>query len=213
LSAVGYKVKRGLPFDYRPGDVMVTWNRIGSADCIAREFERSGNAVLVAENATWGNDFAGDRWYTIARNFHNMADRFPVGGTERWDALGVELMPWRTEGEIVILPSRGLGPREIAMPRGWENQHAGRIRRHPGKRDAVPLEADLAKAGRAITWGSGAAVKALLWGIPVESHMPGWIGEQDNTDEGRLSMFRTLAWAQHRLSEIKSGEAFARLLA
>jgi hypothetical protein len=42
--------------------------------------------------------------------------------------------------------------------------------------------------------------------------MPGWIAEQDNTDAGRLAMLRTLAWAQWRLSEIESGEAFERLI-
>jgi hypothetical protein len=77
---------------------------------------------------------------------------------------------------------------------------------------AKPLEDDLARCGKVITWGSGAAVKALLWGIPVVSEMPHWIADQQNTDESRLAMFRRLAWAQWRLSEIESGEAFACLL-
>jgi hypothetical protein len=63
-----------------------------------------------------------------------------------------------------------------------------------------------------ITWGSGAAVRALLRGIPVESHMPNWIAAQDNTDAGRLAMFRRLAWANWRLSEIADGVPFRRLL-
>lgn len=76
----------------------------------------------------------------------------------------------------------------------------------------MPLEDDLAKASKVVTWGSGAAIKALMVGIRVESHMPNWIGEQDNTDEGRLAMFRRLAWANWRLSEIESGQAFRWLL-
>jgi hypothetical protein len=64
-----------------------------------------------------------------------------------------------------------------------------------------------------VTWGSGAAIKALQWGIPVVSEMPDWIGEQDNTDAGRLEMFRRLAWAQWTMEEIAHGEPFARLLA
>jgi hypothetical protein len=63
-----------------------------------------------------------------------------------------------------------------------------------------------------ITWGSGAAIKALLWGIQAVSEMPNWIGEQDNTPESRLEMFRRLALAQWELHEIESGEAFACLL-
>jgi hypothetical protein len=176
--------------------------------------ERRGGLVLVAENASWGNDFAGRRWYTLARGRHNTAGRFPVGGAERWDSLGVELAPWREgKGETVILPQRGIGPKGVAMPDGWQQQFKGRVRTHPGTNPCVPLEDDLAKAVRVITWGSGAAIKALLRGIRVESHMPSWIGEQDNTDAGRLDMFRRLAWAQWEVSEITNGTPFERLLA
>jgi hypothetical protein len=51
-----------------------------------------------------------------------------------------------------------------------------------------------------------------MWGIPVESHQPNWIAACDNTEAGRLAMFRALAHAQHTHEEIASGEPFARLL-
>lgn len=213
LERVGFSVEIGIPREPRGCDLLVTWNRIGSADYVARMMETVGLPVLVTENASWGNEFAGDRWYSLARNFHNMAGKFPVGDASRWDGLGVDLASWRTAGETVVLPQRGIGPPEVAMPRGWPGQQCGRIRPHPGRFPGVPLEQDLAKAGKVITWGSGAAIKALMWGIPVDSHMPVWIGEQDNEDAGRLAMFRRLAWAQWRHTEIASGEAFSRLLA
>lgn len=191
-------------------EVFCTWNRLGTADRTAKEYEARGLPVIVAENAAWGNDFAGKRWYSIANLFHNMSNCFPIGGNERWDRLEVDLEPWRSSGEIVVLPQRGIGPREVAMPRGWTAR--GRVRPHPGRNPCVPLRADLANCGKVVTWGSGAAIKALMWGIPVESHMPNWIGEQNNTDEGRLAMFRRLAWAQWDLAEIASGEAFEWLL-
>lgn len=168
--------------------------------------------MLVTENAAWGNGFAGDSWLTIAKNQHNTAGRFPIGDDARWDDLGVELAPWRTDGETVILPQRGIGSPPTAMPRNWLKKHHGRVRTHPGTKPCMPLEDDLAHCGRVVTWGSGAAIKALMMGIPVMSDMPDWIGEQDNTDDGRLAMFRRLAWAQWRYSEIESGEAFERLL-
>ena len=68
------------------------------------------------------------------------------------------------------------------------------------------------ESGKVVTWGSGAAIKALQMGIRVHSDMPHWIGEQDNTTEGRLAMFRRLAWAQWTLEEIASGLPFERLL-
>ena len=189
---------------------MVTWNRIGEANRIAERFRR----VIVLENAAWGNGFLGGKWLSVARDRHNTAGMFPVGGPERWDSLGVELKPWRTEGETVILPQRGIGSPPTAMPMGWKGRayakFKGRVRPHPGTREARPLEDDLANCGRVITWGSGAAIHALMMGIPVTSEMPNWIGEQDNTDEGRLQMFRRLAWAQWRYEEL--GTAFKRLL-
>jgi hypothetical protein len=194
-------------------EVFLTWNRIGAADQTAREFEARGLPVIVAENAAWGNEFQGHRWYSLARTYHNTAGMFPVGGPERWGRLNVELQAWRTSGERVVLPQRGIGPKAVAMPRDWPARQVGRIRSHPGTRHCKPLDEDLANAGQVVTWGSGAAIKALMWGIPVESHMPNWIGEQNNTNEGRLAMFRRLAWAQWTLEEIENGTAFEHLLA
>lgn len=194
-------------------DVLLIWNRYGDAANHATWCEQRGGVVLVAENASWGNDFAGERWYTLARGYHNTAGMFPVGGHERWDSLGVNLAPWRADGgETVVLLQRGIGPQGMAMPARWESPCGGRVRQHPGMGYGLPLEQDLAHASKVVTWGSGAAIKALMWGIRVESHMPRWIGEQDNTDAGRLAMLRRLAWAQWRVSEIASGEAFQRIL-
>lgn len=215
LQALGYRVEMGLPGRPAVGDVLVTWNRIREGDACARRFEEAGLPVLVAENAAWGNEFAGGGWLSLARNYHNTAGRFPIGGPERWDALGVELAPWRTGGkEVVVLPQRGIGSPPVAMPRDWleRARRDGRVRLHPGQRECVPLAQDLANARQVVTWGSGAAIKALMLGIPVRSDMPGWIGEQDNTDAGRLAMFRRLAWAQWRREEIADGTAFGRLL-
>lgn len=212
IERLGFEVMHRMPVAPGPSDVFVTWNRIGDSDRVARLFEQAGRPVLVAENAAWGNAFAGQQWYTLALGHHNLSGRFPIGGSERWDALGVTLAPWRISGETVILPQRGIGARPVAMPYGWGSDLDGRVRRHPGRNKAVPLEEDLAAAGRVITWGSGAAIKALIMGIPVESHLPNWIGEQDNTYSGRLAMFRRLAWAQWTIDEIRAGVPFRRLL-
>lgn len=215
LERLGFTVYHGLTMNPRAGDVLVTWNRIREGGLCATMFEARGLKVIVTENATWGNGFEGGHWYTLARTAHNMAGMFPVGGPERWDRLGVELAPWRTGGETVILPSRGIG-QVGQMPQDWARsalrRFGGRVRYHPGQNDSVPLAHDLARAGRVITWGSGAAVKALAMGIPTVSEMPHWIGAQDNTDAGRLEMFRRLAWAQWGAHEIETGEPIRRLL-
>jgi hypothetical protein len=208
LKRLGYVVNHGLA----GGDLLVTWNRVGVANEAAKRYRR----VLVAENAAWGNGFQNGRWLTLAMDRHNTAGMFPVGGHERWDSLGAELSSWRTVGETVILPQRGIGSPPTVMPAGWERsaikRYGGRVRKHPGRNLSKPLADDLARCGRVVTWGSGAAVQALMMGVPVISEMPGWIAEQDNTDIGRLEMFRRLAWAQWRYSEIESGEALESLL-
>lgn len=237
LRMSGFRVTPGPTRTPGPRDVLVLWNRYGQFNACALEFERLGLPVLVAENGYLGNDFAGDRWYAIARTHHNGAGAWPDGGAERWDALGVPLAPWRTGGrELVVLPQRGIGPAGVAMPAFWEEglqlrlRERGlraRVRPHPGTKPARPLEDDLADARAVITWGSGAAIKALALGVPVFHDFPRWIGAgaarplgdllagaaPRTDDAARLAMFRRLAWAQWRLSEISSGEAFARLLA
>lgn len=212
LQRHGYEIRHGISQNPGARDVLLTWNRVGHVDQIAGRYGQ----VLVAENAAWGNGLAGRRWISLARDRHNTAGMFPLGGAERWDALGIELKPWRTEGETVLLPQRGIGSAPTAMPRDWlvgaQARFPGRVRRHPGRGDAKPLEEDLAHCGRVVTWGSGAAVQALMWGIPVVSEMPDWIGAQDNTDAGRLEMFRRMAWAQWKLEEVSAGVPFERLL-
>lgn len=208
-----------VPETLRPkndGDIFVSWNRHQGGGGAADRFTHVGCKVLITENATWGNGFVGGHWYTVARDYHNVVGMFPVGGPERWDALDVPLGEWRTEGEVVVLASRGIGPIAHRQPFGWpehaQRVYGGRIRRHPGTRPALPLLDDLARAGLVVTWGSGSAVLALIAGVPVTSCMPRWIAKQDNSEAGRLAMLRTLAWAQWRIEEIAAGEPIARLL-
>jgi hypothetical protein len=211
LKRCGYEVVAGNPTSWGERDILVTWNRIGPIHEICNRFEADGKSVLVVENASFGNEFAGDRWYHVAKSFHNTRGRFPVGDNSRWDNLRVDLAPWRgVDGETVVLPQRGIGPPQVAMPRGWKAD--GRVRRHPGRGASIPLDVDLARASKVITWGSGAAIKALMLGIKVESHYPEWIGAQSNTIEDRLRMFRQLAWANWTMREISRGDPFKWLL-
>lgn len=219
LRRLGYAIRHGYSPAPADGDLLVTWNRMPNVDPHCARYRH----VLVVENGSWGKHLADEHWLTIARDHHNTAGRFPIGGWERWDTLGVELAPWRAPrfedggARPVVLAQRSIGSAPTAMPVGWANRaasrHGARIRRHPGNRpEALPLEQDLINVRGVVTWGSAAAVQALIWGIPVVSEMPNWIGQQDNTDAGRLNMLRTMAWAQWRPHEIERGEPFVRLL-
>lgn len=228
LQAAGYKVIYRIAKP-EPSDVLLIWNRYGGFDDQARHFERAGARVLVAENAYL--DLPG-KWFAVSLSHHNGPGQWPDGGPERWDLWGIELQPWRDVDEDVgplILAQRGIGEPGLASPVGWaeatRKKIGGRIRAHPGNgTPRVPLEQDLARASAVVTWGSSAALRALIYGVPVWYAMPGWIGagaakplsewgsEPRRDDAARLAMFRRLAWAIASIDEVQSGEAFTRLL-
>jgi hypothetical protein len=221
LRRLGYKVSLKVPLGPKNhDDIFVTWNRIGKAADIASRFTKSGCTVLVAENATWGNTFAGENWYHIARTYHNTADTFDYEGPERFDSLGVGLKPFKDpDGSVIILLQRGIGSPPVRAPLRFKldaikDYPGAYLRKHPGNyKPARPLSEDLERYTKAVTWGSGAAIAASIEGLEVVSYMPKWIGAHEPTELSRLVMLRRLAWAQWRYSEIESGEAFKRLIA
>ncbi len=228
LARAGFTIEDPLAKP-TPDDLLLIWNRRSAEDVLARRYEAAGARVLVVENAYIG-PADGEKAFAIALGAHNGAGRWPCGGPERWASWGVDLQPWRSHGEdIVLLAQRGIGQPGVAMPREWGQrtlrQFAGQPRRvvyrkHPGDK-SEPYDA-LTNAWCACTWGSGAAIKALAAGVPVFYDFPQWIGA-DSARFGfanleapwrgdRLPMFQRLAWAMWRLSEVQSGEALEWLL-
>lgn len=232
LAACGFKVEHGTRAKPDPSHVLLVWNRYGHWEQAARKYEAAGCTVLVAENGWLGADEQGRQRYALAVGQHNGAGAWKVGDYSRIDALGVELKPWRKSGDhILVLPQRGIGPTGVAMP-GWWTQDVVkrlsgltkrpiRVRRHPGK-DRPPLEPDFENCWAAVTWGSGAAVHAIIAGIPVFYEMPNWIGSlgalrgirnlEDVYLGDRREMLRQISWAQWSVAEIASGAPFQRLL-
>lgn len=234
LRRAGYDVTAEWPQRGVTGDVLIIWNRYYEYAELARRFEKGGGLVLVAENGYLGVEWNGHRWYALSAHQHNGAGVWPRGDASRWERYGVELAPWRKPGrEIVVLPQRGIGPPGVAMPDKWDTEtcvrlaartrRPVRVRPHPGQnRPDVSLEQDLANAWAAVTWGSGAAIKALAFGVPVFHDFPQWIGapaarplsadlEQPFRGD-RLPMFHALAWAMWTVEEIASGDPFVRLV-
>lgn len=227
LQAAGYQVTTRLPSDVRPDDVLVIWNRYSTNHEHATRYEKAGATVLVAENGYLGREWNGDYWYAIAKSQHNGAGEWP-----RIDRpLNINPHPWRASGEhVLVLPQRGIGPPGVAMPSGWvkdvlrrlDTSRPVKVRQHPGEHPAPPLERDLANAWCVVTWGSGAALKSALHGIPVFYDFPRWIGAPlgKRFDGGvahceypdRHKAFESIAGAMWRLEEIESGEPFRRLL-
>lgn len=229
LKKAGYELVPNIKRP-EPTDIVVCWNRYGNWHEQATRFEQAGARAVIVENGYLGKDWLGGGWYAMALGHHAGAGKWPAGPQWRWDSLKVELAPWREGGtETIVLGQRGIGEPGLASPDGWAQRVAakvgGRIRKHPGTGDSVPLEHDLRNASSVVTWASSAALLALMMGIPVWYEMPQWIGaeacrplsefggEPLRDDAARLRMFQRLIWAMWNLDEIQSGYAFRHLLA
>lgn len=242
LRACGYDVHFGTPTSYEPGMVYVSWNRYDVGHAICTKVEQAGRIALVAENGYIGpggvspHGMNPREWYALAIGGHNGQGQWSTGGPERWDALGVDLKPWRADGDhILVCPNRPFGRPGYAMAGNWAEDVAARlraitkrpvrIRPHPGNDPArKPLAEDLAGAWACVIWSSSAGVQALVAGIPVICEAPAWIvhraalgycavDDVARPSRGpRLPQLRRLAWAQWHVDEIATGEPFRHLL-
>jgi hypothetical protein len=244
LRITGFKLVPDLPAP-QPGDLLVIWNRYGYEEQLALTFEGAGATVIVAENGYLGHHedayakpytSAGDQLYALALGHHNGAGQWWIGAPGRWREQGIEVQPWRCAGEhVLVLPQRGIGPEGIGMPSAWIDKTCQRLRKvtersirvrsHPGNLPATkPLLDDLRDAWAVVTWGSGAAIKALVAGVPAFADFKRWIGRPGarfdleqiemplRHDGARELMLDRLAWAQWTVSEIATGAPFRKLL-
>lgn len=230
LAECGFSVSDAVIENPTPDDVLVIWNR-HRHNGLARQFENVGARVLVAENG-WINRADGGKQIALCLGHHNGAGTWFEGPEDRWSRLGIELRPRCRGSHILLLEQRGIGEPGVAMPRDWVSRTIGQlqrttsrkivIRRHPGNHEPMP-EPDWRDCWAAVTWASGAAIKAIIAGVPVFYGLENWIGgpaaklgyeDLENPFMGdRLPMLRRLAHAQWSLAELSTGEPFARLMA
>lgn len=232
LKRCGFQISHDINHRPKPDDVLIIWNRHGQHNSHAKRFERAGAKVIVVENAWIGKDWRGHKLYAMCLGHHNGAGEWRIGQEDRWATFGIEIKPWRTTGDhILVLAVRGIGEPGIAAPHGWEYEAARRlksvtkrpirIRDHPGRKlklndaNLPPLDPDLANCWACVTWGSGAAIKSIVAGVPVFHEMPNWVGASAakfgiNDIEkpflgDRLTMLRRMAWAIWSSEEIATG--------
>lgn len=227
LQRHGFTIEKQHPRHPEPGDLCLLWNRTRGLDCIARMYEAAGATVLIAENGYLSPN--GAKMYALAKRHHNGKGEWYVGDEPRHT---FQLNDWRSAGDhIVLLPQRGIGIPGIAMPHQWVRQVMERLRKvtdrpirvrpHPGMAKSDPWP-DLQGAHCAVTWGSGAGIKAIAHGIPVFHELNGWIGSgaavfgtckiEDCFTGDRGPMFHRLSWAQWSLEEVRTGKAFEHLI-
>lgn len=236
LTLLGYKVDLHPPRRIRRDDILVLWNRYGIHDEQAKSYERVGAPVIVVENG-YVPMRGTKKAFALALNHHNGAGSWVSDGNARGHLLDVELKPWHSPngGDTLILPQRGIGPPGVAMPRGWLADVQRRlsamrrrrvtVRLHPGtdKHDKIlPIEDVLDGVACCVTWGSGAALKAIFAGVPVFHELAPWIGapcaqfgieriEQPYFGD-REQLLERVACAQWTVEEVATAEPLARLI-
>jgi hypothetical protein len=243
LKAAGYSVSQNHPVG-APGNVLVVWNRYNHWDDAASRFEKQGGTVLIAENGYLNADGSSPKfsvhkgpkphdYYALGLGFHNDHTKVLASGSQRFRDLGIELKPWRTEGDhILVCPNRSFGRPERIMPPDWAEKaqkrlqsltkRPVRVRSHPGNNAPQrPLSEDLKGCWAVYVWSSSVAVHALAAGIPcfIEGGYQilkpaSATGSPDNpVCPERLPHFETLANGQFQLREIERGEPFKLLSA
>lgn len=230
FKRLGYQIVN--KFDARNlCDVLVVWNRHGYSGSVARNYEKAGLPIIVAENGYIGTDDDGHHLFALALNHHNGLGDFPIGNYSRWEGFNIPVSPWRVNRgrDLLLLPQRGIGPPGIAMPRNWVDVTTSRlrsqkrfirVRKHPGTiKNVQPLDGAFNGVHMAVIWGSGAGIKSIVAGLPVCHELRGWIGSEAATMDinkpfigDRTAMLTRVAWSQWRISEIASGEPVDRLL-
>ena len=231
LQACGYEVHKRAPSEVTPGDCLLLWNRRGADEGVAERFERAGGVVLITENA-----YIDREGYAIARHKHNGGGAPLARDPARADRLGVQLAPWREQGEhVLVCPNRFIGPRTDVMPEIWPRQIVSRLQRltkrpvrlrvHPGnwkrRPPKVPIEEDLRGAWACVIWWSTAGIRALIAGVPVIFCGPYWIGARAGGRDlkaveapllgDRRAALEDVANGQFTLEEIAAGLPFVGL--
>lgn len=234
LEAAGWRIKKGYGPPRSPDDVLVTWTvHRGAKESAARAFEAAGGRVVVCEEAYF-REIKGERHFAIALHDHNGAGHWRCGGPERWHSFGIEMQPWRRQGEhIVVREQRGIGSERMASPPFWHDHAIARLRalskrtvmlrRHPKiAPDQAPLAEALKGAHAVVTWASSIAAQALVLGVPVFYEAPrivcagactrGVDRIETPAKPDRLPALERLAWAQWSMCEIARGDPFRFLL-
>ena len=181
-------------------------------------------------------DYVKDRLRFVSvgwNGLHGCADPGPLDcPPDRWEAIGVKLRPWRTEGNYILICDQHPGDSVSPGNRSWwvaaldeaepDMRLSSIYRPHPlMANDMGPLSQSLRDAAMCVTWSSTAALEAVCLGVPtvalnrgsmaweVTSHSvsePPYLGEREQ-------WAYNLAYRQWTHDELKDGSAWPHLRA
>lgn len=228
-------------FRYEPADkavvfgvyksrVPVSWPR-GE---VIKQHREAGVDVVVLETGYINRGDGYDNHYAAGLNgLNGRADfRNDDSPSDRWEKLGVELKPWRTEGRHLLLC--GQVPQDASVDhidiQEWLLHISGLFtkpviyRPHPlGPQDMLSnckpsrgsLDDDLKDCWAVITFNSNVAVEAIIKGVPAfafdEGSMAWDVANQIQNPPDRTQWAHNLAYTQWTPDEMRSGETWKHL--
>lgn len=161
---------------------------------------------------------------TRARYVPEVADCLP---DDRWNALGINLAPWRSadKGCILLVPPTEPVAEFYGFDRNqWINEYTAKLRDKTDRRivlrekdTTVPLQYALADCYCVVTYNSNVALEALIRGVPAiggNCEIKHWNGfgvhniNDDLRRPDRLKLFRFLSYCQFTLEEFNTGYAW-----
>lgn len=184
-----------------------------------KPIENDGGEFLLVDRCSFGDT---DKFVQLVRNGHGRRGDHRVARPDdasRWEAMGVDLVPWREGNSSVVLCGQieTFSP-YFATPDDWYQvsaEHATHFRPHPAGLNPTRLPTLLSfdGVGRVLTLNSSIGVKCVLDGIVTECDDEGAMAFSVSGKQcDRLPWCHWLAWTQWSDDEIREGVPWAYLL-
>ncbi len=185
VALAGGLARHGIHIDISAGtegadraDFIVWWG-----DKVPDELRDRPRLILEAGyiNGRSG-DYVKDRLRFVSVGWNGLHGRADPGALDcppdRWNNIGVELMPWKTDGNYILICDQHPGDSVSPGNRRWwaaaldevdpEVRRSTIYRPHPlMAHDMGPLAQSLRDAAMCVTWSSTAALEAVCLGVPT----------------------------------------------
>ncbi len=184
-----------------------------------KPIERDGGEFLLVDRCSFGDT---EKFVQLVRSGHGRRGDHRCANpldASRWEAVGMDLVPWRTGGSSVVLCGQieTFSP-HFATPDDWYRlsaPHATHFRPHPAGLNPTKLPSLLNFDGvhSVLTLNSSIGVQCVLNGIVTECDDEGAMAFPVSGSEcDRLPWCHWLAWTQWSDDEIREGIPWAYLL-
>lgn len=219
-----------IPVKPIPGTTSIAYGILRGTGEILRECERTGENYIYCDHSYFKQhrcDLSASRQNGYFRLVQNDRYARDIGSrpSDRWEALGVKVKPWRKTGKhIVVVPvSRFVAAYNGFNASDWLGSTLAKLKEvtdrpvmiKPKDSDA-PIEEVLDGAWALVTMESNAAIDALVAGVPVFAGVSAAVAPIANMEldliesppmGDREGLFSMLAYQQWTIDEIVSGEA------